>query len=245
MTIAAQQTHKTAVTLEAKPHRWATSSWARAFRRLGRRWLITKPLQQFCQPFVVEGKHHFASVGGPALIIANHTSHFDAIVALAVLPPRLADRTAIVAAADRHYATKKLKAAWHSLRYNTFPITRGGGRAALEYSQELLRKGEALLIFPEGRRSRTAEQLPFHPGPAILALSERVPVVPLHIDGAIDILPAGERYARPAPVRVRIGAPIWFDAGTSVSEATACMEQAVRALAGTDDRLVRQPAPVA
>jgi len=243
--LAAEHTTKPAVVVEAKPHRWATSEWARAFRRLGRPWLVTKHVERLCEPFSVEGGEHLDLLDRPALIIANHTSHFDPIIVLSTLPQRVFDRTAIVAAADRHYSAKKLKAAWHSLRYNTFPITRGGGRAALEYSQEMLRKGWSLLIFPEGRRSRTAEQLPFHPGPAILALSERIPVVPMRIEGAIDILPAGERYARHAAVLVRIGEPIWFAAGTSVSDATAQMEEAVRNLAGKDARPIEEKVLVA
>jgi 1-acyl-sn-glycerol-3-phosphate acyltransferase len=242
---AADTKTKSAVVVEAEPHRWATSRWARAFRRLGRPWFVTRHIEKLCRPFTVEGAEHLESLDGPALIIANHTSHFDPVIVLSVLPQRIFDRTAIVAAADRHYAAKKIKAAWHSLRYNTFPITRGGGRAALQYSQELLRNAWSLLIFPEGRRSRTAEQLPFHPGPAILAISERVPVVPIHIDGAIDILPAGERYGRPAAVRVRIGEPLRFEEGTSVADATAMMEEAVRTLAGKEVRRVEEPALVA
>jgi 1-acyl-sn-glycerol-3-phosphate acyltransferase len=72
-----------------------------------------------------------------------------------------------------------------------------------------------------------------------MALTERVPVVPIHIEGAIDILPAGERVSRPARVRVRIGAPLWLGEGTPVAEAMAMMEQAVRRL-GAD-----QPEPAA
>jgi 1-acyl-sn-glycerol-3-phosphate acyltransferase len=219
------------LTVEAKPHRWALSWPARMFRRLGRRRLVTRYVEQYCQPFQVEGREHLAGFRGPALIIANHTSHFDSAIALSVLPAPLYDRTAIVAAADRFF-TNWLKGAWHSLRYNAFPISRGGGRAALAYSQWLLKHGWSLLIFPEGRRSRTGELLPFHPGPAIMALGERVPVLPIHIEGAIDIWPAGERQKRPARVRVRIGEPLWLGEGTSVAEATALMEQAVRRLAG-------------
>jgi long-chain acyl-CoA synthetase len=244
-TLAVEQKTKSPILVEAKPHRWATSAPARMFRRIGRRWFVTKNVEQFCQPLTIEGAEHLESLDGPVLLTPNHVSHFDPVIVLSTLPQHIFDRTAIVAAADRHYNAKKWKAAWHSLRFNTFPITRGGGRAALEYSQELIKNGFSLLIFPEGRRSRTAEQLPFHPGPAILAISERIPVVPIHIDGAIHILPAGERYARPAPVRVRMGEPIWFAEGTSVSEATAQMEEAVRKLAGTESRRTEEMVLVA
>lgn len=218
--------------VDAKPHRWALSFWARAFRRLLRRRFVSEHVERFCQPFTVEGVERLGDVRGPALIIANHTSHFDTVIVLSVLTKRLFDRTAVVAAADRFFISW-LKGAWHALRYNAFPITRGGGRAALDYSQWLLEHGWSLLIFPEGRRSRTAELLPFHPGPAILALGGNVPVLPIHIEGASEILPAGERRARPAPVRVRVGEPLYLPEGTSVAEATAMMEAAVRGLAGT------------
>jgi len=233
--IPVQANRENKLIVEAKPHRWALSFWARAFRRLARHRNVTRHVEQFCQPFVVEGSEHIADFRGPALIIANHTSHFDAVIVQSVLPPKLFDRTAAVAAADRFF-TNRWKGAWHALRYNAFPITRGGGKAALDYSQELLRTGWSLLIFPEGRRSRTGEQLPFHPGPAIMALAGNVPIVAIHIDGAIDILPAGERQSRPASVRVRIGAPLRFAEGTSVRDATAMMEDAVRGLSG-----VQQP----
>jgi len=234
--LAAGKKQEAKLAVEAKPHRWALSWPARMYRRLNRTRNVTRHIEQYCQPFEVEGREHLAGFRGPALIIANHTSHFDSVIALSVLPEQLFDRTAIVAAADRFY-TNWLKGARQSLRYNAFPITRGGGKAALAYSQWLLKNGWSLLIFPEGRRSRTGEQLAFHPGPAIMALSCQVPVVPIHIQGAIDILPAGERQSRPAAVRARIGEPIRLGEGTSVSEATALMEEAVRRLAGD------QPAP--
>jgi 1-acyl-sn-glycerol-3-phosphate acyltransferase len=118
----------------------------------------------------------------------------------------------------------------HSLRYNAFPITRGGGREALAYSQWLLSNDWSLLIFPEGKRSRTGELLRFHPGPAILALSQGVPVAPLYIRGAINILPPGQQRSRPAPVHLSIGRPIVFPEGTSVPDARQAMEDAVRSL---------------
>jgi 1-acyl-sn-glycerol-3-phosphate acyltransferase len=89
--------------VEVQPHRWALSVWARAYRRLARPWDIDKHVRAFCRPFTVEGRENLADLANPALIGANHTSHFDAVVALSVLPERIRGRTAIVAAADRIY----------------------------------------------------------------------------------------------------------------------------------------------
>jgi 1-acyl-sn-glycerol-3-phosphate acyltransferase len=216
---------------EAKPHKWALSLWARGFRRLARRWTVESHVQKFCKPFTIEGQENLRDIQNPLLIIANHTSHFDTVIVLSLLPDHLYDRTAVVAAADRMYR-ERIKGAWHSLRYNAFPITRGGGREALAYSQWLLHNGWSLLIFPEGKRSRTGELLPFHGGPAILATQQSVPVLPIYIQGAANILPPGTNRSQPAPVVARVGRLITFPEDTAIGEAKHAMEQAVRSLAG-------------
>jgi 1-acyl-sn-glycerol-3-phosphate acyltransferase len=96
-----------------------------------------------CSPLVIEGLENFDRVREPCLIVPNHTSHFDTIIVLSVLPGRVYERTAVAAAADRFYR-RRLQGLWFSLLYNTFPITRGGGRGALEYSTRLLREGWSL-----------------------------------------------------------------------------------------------------
>jgi 1-acyl-sn-glycerol-3-phosphate acyltransferase len=214
----------------AAPSRWPLSFWARGYRRLARPWVVTRHVQRFCDPFTVDGAEHLLEITGPALIVANHTSHFDTVIVLSLLPGRLYHRVAVAAAADRFY-TDVIKSAWFSLRYNTYPIARGGGSAALAHSEWLLQHGWSLLLFPEGRRSRTGELLPFHPGPAILALRQRVPVLPLHISGAAEILRPGTRRSQPAAVRVRVGPALSLGAGMDVGAATSAIEEAVRTLA--------------
>lgn len=216
---------------EIKPHKWALQPWARAFRRLARPWTVRSHVRKFCRPLTVEGRHSLAGLQSPLLIIANHTSHFDTVIVLSLLPDSIYDRTAVVAAADRMYR-ERIKGAWHSLRYNAFPITRGGGREALAYSQWLMHNGWSLLIFPEGKRSRTGELLPFHGGPAILATQQPVPVLPIYIEGAAQILPPGTNRSQPAAVTVRVGQTFSLPQGTSIGDAKHAMEEAVRALAG-------------
>src|SRR2546425_5821446 len=87
--------------VEVDPHRWALNLWARAFRRLARRWTVHSHVRQFCRPFTLEGEENLAGIDGPLVIIANHTSHFDTVIVLSVLPDRIYDKTAVVAAADR------------------------------------------------------------------------------------------------------------------------------------------------
>jgi 1-acyl-sn-glycerol-3-phosphate acyltransferase len=212
-----------------EPYRWALSWWARLYRRILRRWDVDKHVKHFCRPMTVEGRENLDLVNGPVLVIANHSSHFDTVIVLHVLPRKVWGKLAIVAAADRMYR-EKIKGMLHSLRYNAFPITRGGGREALAYSQWLTKNGWSLLIFPEGKRSRTGELLPFRGGPAILALGQNIPVLPIYIRGASDILPPGTPISKPAPVHVRIGKPFDFPPGTSIAQAKAAMEEAIKAL---------------
>lgn len=192
--------------------------------------VVSRHIRQLCDPFTVEDADRFSHLNGPAIIVANHTSHFDTLIVLSLLPRWLYNRTAVAAAADRFYR-ETVKGAWYSLRYNAYPIARGGGSAALNYSEWLLENGWSLLIFPEGTRSRTGELLPFHPGPAILALRQGVPVLPISIQGASNILPPGNRRAEPAAVQARIGEPIIFSENERVADAMAKMESAMSALA--------------
>jgi 1-acyl-sn-glycerol-3-phosphate acyltransferase len=215
--------------VHVEPHRWALSWWARLYRRVLRRWDVDKHVKQFCRPLTIEGLDNLDGVDGPVLVIANHTSHFDTVIVLHVLPRKVWGKLAIVAAADRMYR-ERVKGMLHSLRYNAFPITRGGGREALAYSQWLTSTGWSLLIFPEGKRSRDGNLLPFRGGPAILALGQNIPVLPLYVKGASDILPPGTPVSKPAPVHVYVGKPFSFPAGTTISDAKAAMETAIRAL---------------
>ncbi len=68
-----------------QPHAWQTQLWARLVRRIGRHWVISRHVKRHCQPFTVEGRDAINGVKGPALIIANHSSHFDTPVALSAL----------------------------------------------------------------------------------------------------------------------------------------------------------------
>ena len=213
------------------PPRWALSPWARFLRRPAHWWFVGRKVRRLCSPLKVEGLENLAGVTSPAIFIANHTSHFDAYLASAVLPPHLRYRAALAAAADRWYSRKKLRAAWFSLLVNIYPIQRGGGRAALAYSEELLERGWSLIIFPEGTRAKKGHMEAFKYGVAILALGQHVPVVPIHLAGTAGILPAGERRVRRAPVSVRIGTPLTFEPDTPLQEAVARLEEGVRVTA--------------
>jgi len=213
------------------PHTWQTQLWARLLRRTGRYWVMTRHVRRLCRPFTVEGVEQLSAVHGPAIIIANHSSHFDTPAVLTALPARVRERTAVAAAADRFYRATK-RSWWYSLFWNTFPIARGGGKSALDYPLALAGGGWSILIYPEGGRSQPGQVQRFRHGPTVLALRAQVPVIPVYLEGLHDVMPRGERAPRPGPVSVRIGAPVSLEGVASVPEGTARLEDAMRLLAG-------------
>jgi 1-acyl-sn-glycerol-3-phosphate acyltransferase len=70
-----------------------------------------------------------------------------------------------------------------------------------------IKAGGAMIIFPEGRRSRGQGLLPFRPGALKLATQAEAPIVPVAIAGSYDVF---ERHYRlqSGPVGVHFGKPI-------------------------------------
>ena len=225
-----------------EPHAWQTSWWARAVRRAGRPFTTTRYVRQYCKPLTVEGRENLAGFKGGAIIIANHSSHFDSPVVYSALPGRIANKLAMAAAADKFYASRKKRVWWPSLFQNAFPVHRGGGTKQLDYPKSLLKRGWSILIYPEGGRSKTGQFARFKAGPAIMAMQAHVPVIPIYMEGLRAIMPKGNRNAQPGPAMARIGKPVSLEGVSSVSEATAMLENAMRELAGLPPHRANAPA---
>ncbi len=212
-----------------EPHTWQTQPWARALRWAARPWVMTRHVNRICRPLAVEGTEKLQDVRGPAIIIANHTSHIDTLALLAALPARLREKAAVAAAADRFYRMT-MKSWWFSLFWNTYPVTRGGGKAALDYTMSLLKRDWSIIIYPEGGRFKPGRVQKFRHGPTIMAMEAKVPVIPVYLDGLYKLMPRGERAARPGRAAVRFGHPLSLADVTSVPDGTAHLERAVREL---------------
>jgi long-chain acyl-CoA synthetase len=212
------------------PGSWALRRPSRGLRHGLQTGLVFPLHSRVCRPFHVEGAEHLRSLAGPALFVANHTSHLDTPTALRALPPRIRRRVAVAAAADYFYRDRRLGFA-ASLLLNTFPFCREGPiRGSLERCGELVGAGWSILIFPEGTRSTTGELQPFKGGVGLLARELGVPVVPLAIDGLDRVLPKGSGHPRPGPVTVRIGPPIAVSRAWDRRTAAALLEASVAGL---------------
>jgi 1-acyl-sn-glycerol-3-phosphate acyltransferase len=91
------------------------------------------------------------------------------------------------------------------------PVDRADTRSALEsldVALDVLRRGEAFGIYPEGTRSRDGRLYRGRTGAAHLALTAGVPVVPVGLRGTERIQPIGSRLPRVVKVHVSFGTPI-------------------------------------
>lgn len=147
----------------------------------------------------------------PFVIIANHTSHLDALTLAAVLRGDAA-RAAHALAAGEVFFGKAAGAAFAAYAINALPVWRGRTqRSELKLLRERLQEdGMVYILFPEGTRSRDGAMAPFQPGLAMLVAGTPVPVVPCWIEGAHACWPASSKLPRPGKLRLRIGAPLVF-----------------------------------
>ena len=88
------------------------------------------------------------------------------------------------------------------------PVERSDRRkaaTALLQCARYLRQGCSVVFFPEGTRSADGNVLPFNDGPFQLAIRERVPVLPLVVEGSGNVLPrASWRFGETATIHLRI-----------------------------------------
>ncbi len=92
------------------------------------------------------------------------------------------------------------------------PVARGDRKKsaqALLQCARYLRQGCSIVFFPEGTRSRDGQVLPFNEGPFQLAIRERVPVLPLVVEGTGDALPRNSwLFGGTRDIQLRILEPV-------------------------------------
>ena len=151
----------------------------------------------------VTGEEHLWS-DRPAVFVFNHQSSFDVIVISRLLQR---DFTAVAKAELAHDPRFAPLAALAGVVY----VDRGNrsqSRAALAPVVEKLRSGISLAMAPEGTRSATPTPGPFKKGAFHIAVQAEVPVVPVVIRNAGDIMWRASLVARPGTVDVAVLPPV-------------------------------------
>jgi 1-acyl-sn-glycerol-3-phosphate acyltransferase len=139
---------------------------------------------------------------GPLLLAANHRSFLDPFVIGALT------RRPVYYVAKRELFERRWQA-WLLSALGAFPIDRGAGdAAAMATARAILRRGDCVVIFPEGTRVRRGPLGAPRRGIGRLALETGTRVVPVAVIGTEEVR-RGWRV-RPRKVRIRCGAPLGF-----------------------------------
>ncbi len=145
--------------------------------------------------FTATGRDNVPATG-PVVIVPNHKSFWDPFFVAIVLR-----RPVHFMGKAEHFDGPMAKV---FLRLGAFPVRRGASDAeALETARAILRRGDALALFPEGTRVREEGLGTPKRGAARLAIEAGAPLVPATITGT-------EKRRWPLPRRVRIvfGTPV-------------------------------------
>ena len=150
----------------------------------------------------------------PFVLVANHTSHLDAIVLSSVLPWAWRNHVSPLAAGDYFFSSLAMSE-FSAGVLNALPIwrerQRGQRHELADLRERLINQSAIYIVFPEGTRSRDGELHTFKPGFATLVAGTNIPIVPCHLDGNGTAFPPNKFFLRPHKITLRIGKPMVFD----------------------------------
>ncbi|AZS43473.1 lysophospholipid acyltransferase family protein [Microbacterium oleivorans] len=174
------------------------------------KYLIIGPIvKAIFRPWIVGRSNIPAS--GAAIIASNHLSVSDSIFF-----PLMIDRPMSFLAKSDYFTGTGVKG-WATRVFmkgtGQIPIDRTGGKASeasLNTGLQVLGRGDILGIYPEGTRSPDGKLYRGRTGLARMALTARVPVVPVVMIGTDEVMPIGRSIPRVGRVGMVIGEPLDF-----------------------------------
>jgi 1-acyl-sn-glycerol-3-phosphate acyltransferase len=155
----------------------------------------------------VEGRERIPR--GASVLVVNHQSLADVAACMGLHRPfKFVSKASL-------FSLPLVGWAMRMLRY--VRLERGrphSTRAMLDDCRRWLRRGMAVLMFPEGTYAPGEALLHFKPGAFLLARDERVPLVPVLLTGTRDLVVGDGPWMSPrVHIRVRVLDPIDFPAG--------------------------------
>ena len=142
----------------------------------------------------------------PFVLIANHASHLDALVLACPLSWSQRDRIFPIAAGDVFFETPMLTG-FAAYMLNALPMWRKkcGPHALKQLRRRLVEEPCGYILFPEGKRTRDGQMLPFKPGLGMLVAETDVPVVPCYIHGCFEALHPDHQWPSPERISLNVG----------------------------------------
>ncbi len=192
--------------------------------------IFTSVLWTWFRPKVI-GREHVPATG-PVILAPVHRSFADFGFAAFCT-----NRKLFFMAKDEMWKNKLLGKLLLSV--GAFPVHReSADREALQRAEEVLRRGEALVLFPEGTRRAGPVIEDLMEGATFLSARTGAPIVPIGIGGSDLAMPKGSAIPKPYTIHVVIGPamppPPRTGGGrvsrSAVHAATAELEQRIQAV---------------
>src|SRR5206468_5850834 len=100
---------------------------------------------------------------------------------------------------------------WLLRKWNSVPVDRdGGGAAGLRAILDRLLAGGAILLFPEGTRTKDGQLQPARSGIGLTVIKSNAPVVPVRVFGTFEAFSRFHKFPMPHRIAVKYGQPIDF-----------------------------------
>ena len=161
------------------------------------RWFLLGSFKVFFRMRVRDVKN--CPMKGPLLVASNHASHADPVFLGGTVPRRIR-----FLARSSLFRSRPFRALIQF--FGAVPIEREGiGLGGIRKTVDLLREESAVIVFPEGTRSRDGTIGKLQGGLATIAKRSGAPILPVWIDGSHRVLPRGTKWPRPTKVEVRYG----------------------------------------
>ena len=148
---------------------------------------------------------------GAVILAPNHVSLFDPPLVGCASPRRVTTMGKAELFDKKWFGVKVFPYIIQHMA--TFPVKRGApDRRAIRRAQKVLRDGEALVVFPEGTRTRDGELGEGSVGLAMIAHSTKAPIVPMYLKGTSAALSplAAKKGVRFFKTEVYFGEPLFF-----------------------------------
>ena len=165
------------------------------------------------------------------VLASNHNSHADAVTLMTVIPNNRLSKTRPIAAAD-YFGINKFVSfiSWFFLNLILIPRKKAenpGDNDPIEIMDEVLKKGQSIILFPEGSRGEAGILQPFKKGVGYLMENNRsILVIPVYMEGIGRVLPKGNKIILPSLTKVYIGEALYFKEESAV-EITKIIEQKI------------------
>ena len=142
---------------------------------------------------------------GPVILASNHASFLD--------PPLVG---AGLKRGINYLARENLfrfpVMGWVLRNWQVVPVDReGGGARGLKAILDRLLDGGAIILFPEGTRTRDGKLQPARSGIGLTVIKSDAPLVPVRVFGTFEAYGRHMRFPRPRRVAVKYGQPMRFE----------------------------------